>query len=417
MKTLHDDARSHPRRGAAERPRGASQTAKQSSCLETPATSAHRKQRETLTAAIDPFNHPEPKRFELASPINDGTEYETTEETSEQFQQAQRLRGQLLARLADEGEDALADRLAKCGEPFALHCSNCARIHAGEKKCNLKWCPVCARRRAAKLSMKYRRAAALMQWPMHVTLTISNTATISPAHLVRLKKALKKLRRRDIFANNVAGGISAIELTNTGRGWHLHLHLLLDCEWLAIETPRPKKYHSRAHKKNLFQRASAELEREWSGLVDQLLSSIAVRRCSGATAVQEVLKYAVKAGDLIDSPDPIGDAIRTIDRARLVAPFGTLYKMRDELKEPARPSFPCPACGELKAWVPDELVKRREAPRTKTRGELQRAALGAAQRTSSAATARVRASLHDGKRQRALAEIERLRQTKLRRAS
>lgn len=286
------------------------------------------------------------------------TEHLDSEHSSPAFRAAQAARTRILERLSDEGADDLHERLSKCGEPIRLHCTCCGRIRESEKRCDLKWCPVCSRRRAARLSAKYRRASGLMQWPMHVTLTRSNLATISAEAIHDLKRGFKQLRRRDIFKKNVLGGVSSVELTNTGRGWHPHLHVLADCEWLAIETPRPKHFHSRGTKKRLFQAASAELEREWSDCIGQLMSSLKVRRCDGATAVAEVLKYCVKGDHLADSPDDIAPAIRAISAGRLVAAFGTLYHMRKELREPTKPSLACGDCGAMGAWMPEETVAK-----------------------------------------------------------
>jgi hypothetical protein len=189
---------------------------------------------------------------------------------------------------------------------------------------------------------------------MHVTLTIANTATISAADVHRLKRAFKALRRQVIWSKNVRGGIVSIELTNTGKGWHPHLHALIDCEWLATNTPKPQRWQSRERKKQLCKLASIELERAWSSCVDQLLSSIKVRRCDGAVAVREVLKYAVTGSDLADSPDAIGPAIRAISAGRLCTPFGSLYRLN--LKDAPRAPFTCVECGES-AWVHESEAK------------------------------------------------------------
>lgn len=294
-----------------------------------------------------PFIEPEPK---AAAKLD-------SEHSSPEFIRAQAARDRIIDRLAVEEADDLADKLRKCGEPIRLHCTCCGRIRDSEKRCDLKWCPVCARRRAARLSAKYRRASALMKWPMHITLTRTNVAEIDPSCILDLLKAFKQLRRRELFTKNVVGGVKSVELTNTGRGWHPHLHVLCDCRWLAIETEEPKPFYSRTIKMRRFKAASAELEREWSDCIGQLLSSVKVRRCDGATAVAEVLKYCVKGEHLADSPDPIAPAIRAISAGRLVSSFGTLYKMRKELTEPDKPSLPCADCGALGAWMPDQIVQ------------------------------------------------------------
>lgn len=276
---------------------------------------------------------------------------------SEQFKKAKEWRQKVRDRLEDEGEWELAEKIGKCGDPITLHCTGCGHIHSAERRCSLKWCPVCQRKRATQRALRYERAAAEMAWPMHITLTRRNVSDIDATDIKSLQKALKKLRRQAIWKHNVVGGIASLELTNTGKGWHPHLHILADCEWLAVETPRPKRYHSRATKKHLFQQAAAELERAWSACIGQLVSSVKVRRCDGATAVREVLKYAVKGSDLADSPDLIGPAIRAISESRLCTPFGSLYGKKLLTAAEKKPPCACPSCHQYGTWMPDSIVQ------------------------------------------------------------
>lgn len=306
------------------------------SCLETPAISEHRR---------------------LNAGTTDSQQRPQVEKRSAAFLRARELRRDLLIRLEAEEEDELADRLRKCGNPIVFVCTSCSALHRAEQACHLKWCPVCARSRSAQRVAKYEAAAAHMQWPMHITLTRTNLATISQADVFALKRAFKKLRRQHIWKKNVVGGIVSIELTNKGKGWHPHMHVLADCKWLAIDTPEPKRWHSRARKAELCQMASEELMHAWSACIDQLLSSIKVRRCDGTTAVREVLKYSVKPSDLVDSVDPIGPAIRAISGGRLCTPFGTLYNLRKELRANKKP-FACPSCSKVGTMMPEDVVDR-----------------------------------------------------------
>lgn len=278
-------------------------------------------------------------------------------EQSDSFMAARETRARLVKRLWEENEHDLATSLGKCGEQFLLHCSGCGHQHVAEKRCSLKWCPVCVRKLATQRSLRYSRAAAECAWPLFVTLTRANTTDLDPLQIREMRRAFGRLRRLKFWSQNVVGGVACIEVTNTGRGWHPHLHCLLDCEWLAIETPRPKPYHSRAVKKRLFQAAAIELERAWSTCLGQLMSSVCAKRTSGADIVQEVCKYAVKGSDLLDSPDPIGSAIRAMTSTRLVTSFGSFYGKRLLTAADKKPPLPCPACHESGLWVTDMEVQ------------------------------------------------------------
>lgn len=197
-----------------------------------------------------------------------------------------------------------------------------------------------------------------MRWPLHVTLTVLNVGTIDAHDIRKLKKAFQRLRRTRLWSSCVKGGVVAIELTNTGKGWHPHLHCLCDCEWLSLNVRKPARADSRERKKKKCQAASQELHDAWCKIIGQMMASIAVRRCSGQEAVREVLKYAVKPGDLIDSQDPIGPAIRAISGGRLTTPFGSLFALKDALKDDPRPPFKCPGCGEVGTMLPEAMAER-----------------------------------------------------------
>lgn len=306
------------------------------------------------------------------SPFDDPETGDVIERRSDAFFRARELRAALVVRLDREEEDELCRRLRTCGDEFMLNCTSCGHVHRCEQACHLKWCPVCARSRSAQRVAKYERAAARMKWPLHVTLTRCNVGEITRDHIRALKRDCVRLRRTKLFRECVVGGLVSLELTNTGRGWHPHLHLLIDCEWLSLTVRKPIRSDSRDRKAAKCKAASAELERTWSKIIGQLLSSVKVRRCSGAEAVREVLKYAVKPSDLIDSPDPVGPAIRAISEGRLSTPFGSLYGLRHELNEEKRPPFKCPSCAEVGTMIPEAIADRMLAaardPMRKFRG-------------------------------------------------
>jgi len=330
-------------------PRFETELRQELSCLETPVISEQILRRRGLTD-----NRPVHALDDPSDPQNP---------RSESHDQARRFRAKVLSRLELEEEDELAEKLRKCGELTVIICTGCGGKHEAEKRCSLKWCPVCQRKRATQRSLRYEKAAAAMKWPMHITLTRANLATISQADVHALKKAFKALRRQVLWKTNVLGGIVSVELTNTGKGWHPHMHILADCEWLAVETPKPQRWHSRERKKQLCKSASQELERAWSTCIDQLVSSIKVRRCDGITAVREVLKYAVKGSDLADSPEAIGPAIRAISAGRLCTPFGSLYGL--DLKDAKKPPLKC-QCGEA-SWMLESVVEHLRTTRPRKR--------------------------------------------------
>jgi hypothetical protein len=289
------------------------------------------------------------------------------------FLAARAHRRNLLVRLrAEEGADDLADRLAKCGEEFFLDCTSCGYSHRAEKACNLKWCPVCARRKAAQKVAKYEKAVLAMQWPLALAFTITNTETIDADAVRRFRKDVRRLIRSKLFRATVKGGIYSIELVNTGRGWHLHVHMIVDAEWLSLTVAPPRRADSRDRKLAKFKAAQQELHDVWCKIVGQLLANIYTSRVAGREVLVETMKYSVKPADLIAAAGPIAPAIRALSAGRLSTPFGSLWGIKKDLRDDARPPFACPSCAEVGSMIPEELTRRflRDArdPMKKFRG-------------------------------------------------
>lgn len=279
-------------------------------------------------------------------------------EHSEAHDRARALRKQLLERLEAEEADDLVTNFRKCGDPFELTCTSCGELHTCERRCSKKWCPVCVRRLATKRSMKFRAAVAAMKWPLFVTLTMRNVDDLSQDAVRKLRRAFGKLRNRKLWKAHVKGGAASIEVTNIGNGWHPHLHAILDCEWLAWKTPKPKATDSRARKLQLCEKAAQELERVWSRCLNQTTASVKVKRTNEVDVVQEVLKYSVKGSDLVESPDPVAPIIRCLEATRLVTTFGTLFgKKLIQAPEEERAPLMC-KCGSTGCLMPTEVVDR-----------------------------------------------------------
>lgn len=279
-------------------------------------------------------------------------------ERSETWERARELREKLLRRLDQERADDLTANFRRCGETFGLTCMSCGEVHDCERRCSKKWCPMCVRKLATKRAEKFRAAVAAMKWPLFVTLTMKNVEDLSFDAVRKLRRAFGKLRQRKLWKAHVLGGAASIEVTNIGNGWHPHLHAILDCEWLAWKTPKPKASDSRDRKKKLCEKAGAELERVWSKCLGQPQSSVFVKRTCGEDVVQEVMKYSVKGSDLVDSPDDIAPLIRCLEATRLVTTFGTLFgKKLLRAEEADRPPIMC-KCGASGMFLPEELVAR-----------------------------------------------------------
>jgi hypothetical protein len=99
----------------------------------------------------------------------------------------------------------------------------------------------------------------------------------------------------------VQGSIKALEVTNKGKGWHPHFHVLC----LISEYIDQKK-----------------LSREWQAYTGDSYIVDVRKLTSLDKGLQEVLKYVTKFGDL--SPEQIADLHLVLGGKRLIDPQGIL---------------------------------------------------------------------------------------------
>lgn len=276
----------------------------------------------------------------------------------------------LSERLRREGAFDLQTILDDCDQEIFLRCSECEGRSRGYTRCKKRWCPICARSIAAERVAKYERAVEKLNWPLHVTFTIANTPTINSSDLRQLLHSFRKLRQRRLWKLCVRGGWVSLEITNRGRGWHPHLHVLADCEWLSLSTCPPTKRDTRERKKWKCEQAARELGDTWAEIVGQRTASVAIRRRSGGNIAKEVFKYSVKPGDLLKCKSRAADLIRAMARCRLFRGFGKCYKLK--LDEREKRKCTCELCGEHCSKIPETVLEEmrlksfanRRAPRS-----------------------------------------------------
>ena len=179
-------------------------------------------------------------------------------------------------------------------------------------------CPLCAIRRGAKSLDAY-----LTRWEVvHtrrddlrlflVTFTVRNGPHLQERFL-HLQRSFQRLqhRRRDYFVRGrgftewakAAGGVFSYELTNKGKGWHPHVHVIVAAQ------EAPDKYRLRS---------------EWEGITkDSFMVDVRpiLKDSTGyASGFMEVLKYAVKFSDLTEAQTMV--AWLNLRGRRLLGSFG-----------------------------------------------------------------------------------------------
>lgn len=255
----------------------------------------------------------------------------------------------ILAKLKAVGQVQLAGAMRECHtvETFK-RCTGCRKVTKFFNRCELFFCPVCAPRLSRERKESIAWWTKQVRQPKHLVLTVRNTVKISKEYVKFLKTQLGKLRRSKCF-KSVKGGFCSLEVTNEGRGWHVHFHLLIDTPWLCMP----------------------QICEVWARLVGQDFAICKIKDCRGAEYLQEVTKYAVKGSELAAwSGDEIALFIKAFTGVRFFGVFGSLYAKRTEWKEwlealtDIKPVCAC-GCNSWRLMSPEELLWEEE-----TRGGL-----------------------------------------------
>jgi len=255
------------------------------------------------------------------------------------------------AKLRQAGLEDTASKLDNCHTYYTVcQCTQCRKVRKFPNRCDLFCCPECQSSLAADRRKQVDWWVAEVRQPKHVVLTLKNTATLSRSDVVRLRSDFGRLRRRK-FCRNWNGGFYSIEVTNEGRGWHLHLHALVDSPWID----------------------QLELAKQWASVTRGRGRIVKAHAARPGSFVSETAKYVVKGNMLAAwSPAQIKMFVQAFQNLRIFGVFGSLYGKRTEFAEwiaelkSVRPRCSCGSC-EVKyysevEWLIHEEVGTGPAP-------------------------------------------------------
>jgi hypothetical protein len=185
---------------------------------------------------------------------------------------------------------------------FILKCTGpgCPTRRTVKARCGRRTCPECRARDYCRLRRKYGPALNAFKQPRLLTLTLRNTPNLTRETVKRLRNGMRQLWVR--LGPRVRGGFYAIEPINTGRGWHVHVHVVVDSVYLP----------------------QAELVRLWQEITgDSFIVDIRTA-FSPQGALKYVLKYLTKSPDVPDHLKGVYEHV--LHGVRLLHPFGSLYR-------------------------------------------------------------------------------------------
>ncbi len=259
---------------------------------------------------------------------------------AELWQKATAHKLSVAAKLKEIGRSDLSLPLSECHTlETASVCNGCRRVTIFLNRCERHYCPECQPRLARERRESVEWWAKEIREPKHVVLTVRNTDSLRKDHVQWFKQCFGKLRRRK-FARNWRGGFYRLEVTNESRGWHLHLHALVDCAWID----------------------QRRLASEWAEIIGQDLAIVHVRDVHHADYLAEVTKYTVK-GSMIAAwtGGQIAEFVDAFAGVRTFGVFGGLYGKRTEWREwidalqSGKHSCEC-GCSEFRILSPNELA-------------------------------------------------------------
>lgn len=286
------------------------------------------------------------------------TQQETTQQPVSKLELHQQLlwskqtihKNSTAAKLRSIGRHVEAALLEKCHTQFTICvCNRCKKVQKFPNRCDTFFCAECQPR------LSWDRKRAVEWWlkeinqPKFVTLTVKNLPEMNRFHVLEFKRWFRNLLRRK-FARNWTGGFYSLEVTNEGRGWHLHLHAMINAHWID----------------------EFELSAQWESVTNGMGRIVKVKDARQFDYLHQVTKYAVKGNDLAAwQPDQIATFIDAFTGLRTFGVFGELHGKRTQFAEwfkavrDSKSKCPC-GCDDVLYFTESQFLEMDLRPATNT---------------------------------------------------
>lgn len=232
------------------------------------------------------------------------------------------LRRSLVAYLLKEKKPEQAHAVESCGSFLMFKQYNDSMKTSTLERANFckhPMCPLCAWRRHLKYNAILERSLPLSRGKLsHLVLAIPNTDTLSRNDVMRLKERAKTFIKQKLGCDSY---ISNLEIVASEKGYHPHLHILLEsacffkvsAQWIKDMACKWKKHYCKGLK-------DCEQFSAYDGFTFYL-TGIKSDEISGAC--QELTKYIIKGQQKI-SPQMVEQTAEAIYKVRKMSSGGTL---------------------------------------------------------------------------------------------
>ena len=263
------------------------------------------------------------------------------------------IRDTLVKKLRSVGEEEYADGIDNCHRRKVYkQCSGCKVTKTFYNRCERFYCPICAGRLARDRRETVEWWSTVVSQPKHVVLTVLSVPVLSKDFVRKLKDDFRKLRsmkwaKEGEFIQRATaitpaepnaepmpgkhrrrkrlspwkgralghkttkwrGGFGSIDVTHNAKGWHVHLHVIVDADFIDVR----------------------KLDEEWAKLRGQQFSIVRVYDVRGKQYTNEVTKYVSDGVQMGNWPaEKLAEFCRALTEERLFFVFGALYKQRAE---------------------------------------------------------------------------------------
>lgn len=198
------------------------------------------------------------------------------------------------------------DRWDNCGSDAFVEWSESEKKHRVRANyCHSRHCEPCMRAKANKMAANLK--ARLRERPQgkyrFVTLSLKHTDAPLVDQIRRLYLGFRKLRQAKLWKRSQRGGVFILEVKRGAAGWHPHLHVIAEGDWLP-------------------QRALSEAWLKVTG--DSFIVDVRLLK-TGDDAAHYVCKYITKGTsvDVWSNPELGAEWISATRGVRTAATFGT----------------------------------------------------------------------------------------------
>jgi len=116
---------------------------------------------------------------------------------------------------------------------FARH-QETGEVQVFSNNCRLRWCPLCSQAHRNYITHSVSSWLEHARYPKFMTLTLKHSDAPLAHQIDHLYDSFKRLRKRSLLKNAVAGGIWFFQIKQSRKNgqWHPHLHCVLSGRYL-----------------------------------------------------------------------------------------------------------------------------------------------------------------------------------------